>query len=98
MELCDALHSDLPMVFFQPAGLGLSALGHLPTEASMVRSTPTLPSLGEEQFCIPAGLVKDHPSTSSIIVAEGILPLSSKILEKIIMQVGVCGPDNSLLK
>ena len=95
MELCDALHSDLSMVFFQPAGL---ALGHLPTEASMGRSTPTLPSLGEEQFCIPAGLVKDHPSTSSIIVAEGILPLSSKILEKIIMQVGVCGPDNSLLK
>ena len=49
----------------------------------MVRSTPTLPSLGEEQFCIPAGLVKDHQSTSSVVVAEGIPPLPLKILEKI---------------
>ena len=49
----------------------------------MVRSTLTLPSLGEEQFCIPAGLVKDHQSTSSVVVAESILPLPLKILEKI---------------
>ena len=49
----------------------------------MVRSTPTLPSLGEEQFCIPAGLLKDQPSTFSVVVAEGIPPLPLKILEKI---------------
>ena len=49
----------------------------------MVRSTPTLLSLGEEQFCIPAGLVKDQPSTSSVVVAGGIPPLPLKILEKV---------------
>ena len=46
----------------------------------MVRSTLTLLLLGEEQFYIPAGFVKDHLSTFS---AEGILPLPLKILEEI---------------
>ena len=49
----------------------------------MVRSTLTLLLLGEEQFCIPAGFVKDHLSTFSAMVAEGILPLPLKILEEI---------------
>ena len=49
----------------------------------MVRSTPTWPSIGEEQLCIPAGLVKDHLSTFSAKVAESIPLLPLKILEKV---------------
>ena len=43
----------------------------------------TLLSLREQQFCIPAGLVKDHLSTSSAVVANGISLLPLKTVEKI---------------
>ena len=44
---------------------------------------PTMSSLREQQFCISADLVKDHLSTSSAVVANGISLLPLKILEKI---------------
>ena len=49
----------------------------------MVKLTPTLPSLGEEQLRILGGSIKDYPSSSSVVVAEGIPPLPLKTLEKI---------------
>lgn len=53
-------------------------------DVSMLRFTPTLPSLEEEQFCILAGLINNHFSKSLAVVAEGIpLPLQLQILEKV---------------
>ena len=48
----------------------------------MVRATPTLLSLGDEQLGILAESVKDQPSSSLVVVAEGIPLVPLKSLDK----------------
>ena len=67
-------------------GAGRPALAHLPVKVLLVRSTPTLPALQVQQAAElgpGAEQGQDQPSTSSVLVADGILPIPSKVLEKI---------------
>ena len=60
-----------------------SSLAHLIADVTLVRTIPTLTSLGNKQLSTPAGSFKDQPSSSSVVVAEGIPPVPIKILEKV---------------
>ena len=77
----------LATLFYYPCiGAVLPALGRLPAEVSLVRTTPTLPAFQvQQQSDKPTGMEQDHipPTTSSIIVADGIPPIPLKISEKI---------------
>ena len=73
------------------------ALVCLPTEISVVTSTPVLPSLGEEQLRIPEVSVRDYPCSSSVMVAEGIPPLPQKTV-LIRYKMRVRGFGNSTIK
>ena len=67
-------------------GAVLPALAWLPAEVSLVRTTPTLPAFQiQQQTDQPTGMEQGHipPTTSSIIVADGIPPIPLKISEKI---------------
>ena len=55
----------------------------LPAEVSVVKSTPVLPSLGEEHLRFPGGSVSYRPCSSSVVVAEGIPLLPQKTVDKI---------------
>ena len=61
---------------------GAEHLLSLPTDPLLVRSTPTLPSLGDlgSWFKLPSS---DNPKASTSVVAEGIPPLPSKLIERI---------------
>ena len=61
----------------------MPALAHLAVEVSVVKSTPVLPTLGEEHPRFPGGSVSDRPCSSSVVVAEGIPPLPQKTVDKI---------------
>ena len=54
----------------------------LPTDPTLTRSTPTLPSLGDlgSWFKLPSS---DSPRVSTSVVAEGIPPIPSKLIERI---------------
>ena len=67
-------------------GAVLPALARLPAEVSLVRTTPTPPALQVQQLAeLSTGAEQDQnqPSTSSVLVADGIPPIPSKVLEKI---------------
>ena len=67
-------------------GAVLPALARLPAEVSLVRTTPTLPALQVQQLAeLPTGAEQgqNQPSTSSVLIADGIPPIPSKVLEKI---------------
>ena len=67
-------------------GAGRPALAHLPAEVLLVRSTPTLPALQVQQAAElgpGAEQGQDQPSTSLVLVTDGIPPIPSKVLEKI---------------
>ena len=74
-ELANEAHTYLFL------GAGQSSLPLLPTDPTLIRSTPTLPSLGDlgSWFKLPS----DSPKTSSSVIAEGIPPISTKLLERI---------------
>ena len=67
-------------------GAVLPALAHLPAEVSLVRTTPTLPALQVQhlvELSTGAEQGQNQPNTSSVLVADGISPIPSKVLEKI---------------
>ena len=67
-------------------GAVLPALARLPAEVSLVRTTPTLPAFNVQQpaeLAVGAEQSQDQPSTPSVLVADGIPPIPSKVLEKI---------------
>ena len=67
-------------------GAVLPALARMPAEVSLVRTTPTLPALQVQQLAelsTGAEQGQNQPSTSSVLVADGIPPIPLKVLEKI---------------
>ena len=61
----------------------MPALACLPAEVSIIKSTPVLPTLGEEHLRFLGESVSDCPCSSSVVVAEGIPPLPQKTVDKI---------------
>ena len=84
IEICKASLLSITEGGFSTWRIGTVSLGPplLTSRGAYDEIHPTLSSLREQQLCIPAGLVKDHLSTSSAMVANGVSVLPLKILGK----------------